>query len=79
MEIIEERKFSKLLSELTDEIASLAKNSEIEVYIFAEIAMLVEKFPPIFTDLREKNTVLDKPPIRKSLESLENELRRAKA
>lgn len=82
MEIIEERKFSKLLSELivlSDEIASLAKNSEIEVHIFAEIAMLVEKFPPIFNDLREKNTVLDKPPIRKSLESLENELRRAKA
>uniref|UniRef100_K7KKA5 U-box domain-containing protein n=1 Tax=Glycine max TaxID=3847 RepID=K7KKA5_SOYBN len=75
---MQERKFSKLLSELivlSDEIASLAKNSEIEVHIFAEIAMLVEKFPPIFNDLREKNTVLDKPPIRKSLESLENELR----
>ncbi|RDX75713.1 U-box domain-containing protein 43, partial [Mucuna pruriens] len=82
MEIMEERKFSKLLSELivlADEVASLAKNSEIEVDIFSEFAMLVEKFPPIFNDLRDKNTVLDKPPIRKSLESLENELRRAKA
>ncbi|KAL2337135.1 hypothetical protein Fmac_011581 [Flemingia macrophylla] len=82
MEIMEERKFSKLLSELTvlaDEVASLAKNSEIEVDVFSEFALLVEKFPPIFNDLRDKNTVLDKPPIRKSLESLENELRRAKA
>lgn len=82
MEIMEERKFSKLLSELivlADEVASLAKNSEIEVDIFVEFAMLVEKFPPIFNDFRDKNTVLDKPPIRKSLESLENELRCAKA
>ncbi|XP_047182072.1 U-box domain-containing protein 44-like [Vigna umbellata] len=82
MEIVEKRKFSILLSELivlADEVASLAKNSEIEVHIFSEFAMLVEKFSPIFNDLRDKNTVLDKPPIRKSLESLENELRRAKA
>ena len=82
MEVMEERKFSKLLSELivlADEVSSIAMNSEIEVDIFAEFAMLVEKLPPIFNDLREKNTVLDKPPIRKSLESLENELRRAKA
>ncbi|TKY49675.1 U-box domain-containing protein 44 [Spatholobus suberectus] len=82
MEIMEESNFSELLSELivlADEVASLAKNSEIEVDIFAEFAMLVEKFPPIFNDLRDKNTILDKPPIRKSLESLENELKRAKA
>ncbi|KAK7323359.1 hypothetical protein VNO77_26830 [Canavalia gladiata] len=82
MENMEKRKFSELLSELiqlADEVASLAKNSEIEVDIFAEFAMLVEKFPPIFHDLRDKSTVLNKPPIRKSLESLENELRRAKA
>ncbi|XP_027340460.1 U-box domain-containing protein 44-like isoform X1 [Abrus precatorius] len=82
MENKERGNFSELLSELivlADEVASLAKNSEIEVDIFAEFAMLVEKFPPIFNDLRDKSTVLDKPPIRKSLESLENELRRAKA
>ncbi|CAJ1959033.1 unnamed protein product [Sphenostylis stenocarpa] len=82
MEIAEKKSFSILLSELivlADEVASLAKNSEFEVHIFAEFAMLVEKFPSIFNDLRDKNTVLDKPPIRKSLESLENELRRAKA
>ncbi|KAE9584809.1 hypothetical protein Lalb_Chr25g0282321 [Lupinus albus] len=82
MENMKKRKFSELLSELivlADEVASFAKNSEIEVGIFAEFAMLVEKFRPIFDDLRDKSTVFNKPPIRKSLESLENELRRAKA
>ncbi|XP_061353805.1 U-box domain-containing protein 44-like [Gastrolobium bilobum] len=82
MENMEKRKFSELLSELivlADEVASFAKNSEIEVDIFAEFALLVEKFPPIFNDLKDKSRILDKPPIRKSLESLENELRRAKA
>ncbi|XP_057457708.1 U-box domain-containing protein 44-like [Lotus japonicus] len=81
MEKVEKREFSELLSELivlADEVASSAKNSEIEVDVFAEFAMFVEKFPPILDDLRGKSTVLDKPSIRKSLEYLENELRRAK-
>ncbi|KAK7243399.1 hypothetical protein RIF29_38194 [Crotalaria pallida] len=82
MENMRKRNFSELLSELivlADEVASFAKSSLIEVDIFAEFAMLVEKFPPIFNDLRDKSAVMDKPPIRKSLEALENELRRAKA
>ncbi|XP_019443561.1 PREDICTED: U-box domain-containing protein 44-like [Lupinus angustifolius] len=82
MENMKKRKFSELLSELivlADEVACFAKNSDMEVDIFAEFAMLVEKFSPIFDDLRDKGAFMDKPPIRKSLESLENELRRAKA
>lgn len=82
MENVEKRKFSELLSELivlAEEVASFAKNCEIEVDIFAEFAMLFEKLPPVLNDLRGKSIILDKPPIRKSLESLENELRRAKA
>ncbi|KAI9124623.1 hypothetical protein K1719_004545 [Acacia pycnantha] len=82
MENTEQANFSELLSELiglADEVASTAQNCEIEKNAFAEFAILVEEFAPIFSDLRDKSTVMDKPPIRKSLESLKNELRRAKA
>lgn len=41
--------------------------------------MLVEKFAPIFIDLWDKSTILDKSAIRKSLESIENELYCVKA
>lgn len=81
-ENMEKGNFSQFLSELivlADEVASFAKNCDIERNLFIEFAMLVEKFGPIFSDLRDKSTVMDKPPIRKSLESLENELTRAKA
>ncbi|KAK4279403.1 hypothetical protein QN277_011190 [Acacia crassicarpa] len=82
MENTEQANFSELLSELlgmADEVASTAQNCEIEKNVFAEFSILVEEFAPIFSDLRDKSTVMDKPPIRKSLESLKNELRRAKA
>ncbi|KAK2440099.1 U-box domain-containing protein [Trifolium repens] len=78
---MEKREYSEMLSMmkvLTDEVVSFAKNSEIEVEAFSEFGMLVEKFPPILNELSDNSTVLDKPSIRKSLESLENELRRAK-
>jgi vacuolar protein 8 len=80
-ENMEKREFSEMLSKmkvLTHEVVSFAKNSEIEVEAFSEFGMLVEKFPPILNELSDNSTVLDKPSIRKSLESLENELRRAK-
>ncbi|KAG4973793.1 hypothetical protein AAZX31_11G112800 [Glycine max] len=79
----EKRDFSEFLSELivlADEVALFSKNPEIDIEdAFTEFAMLVEKFAPIFNDLRDKCTIIDKPAIRKSLESLMNELTRAKA
>ncbi|KAJ1393618.1 Armadillo-type fold [Sesbania bispinosa] len=80
--MMEKRNFSEFISELIalgDEVVSFAKNHEIVIDAFSQFAMLVEKFAPIFNDLRNKSTIMDKPAIRKSLESLENELHRAKA
>ncbi|XP_028759500.1 U-box domain-containing protein 44 isoform X2 [Neltuma alba] len=78
----EQLNFSEFLSELiglADEVASTAQNCEIEKNAFAEFAILVEEFGSLFSNLRDKSMVMDKPPIRKSLESLKNELKRAKA
>lgn len=72
--------FSELLAELqasADEVASLSKDSETEPEILAEFSVLVAKFGPILDDLRESR-VLDTPPIRKAVESLEKELGRAR-
>ncbi|KAF8398286.1 hypothetical protein HHK36_017213 [Tetracentron sinense] len=77
---MDSRSFPELLSELlvsADEVASLAKDSEIEIEIFSEFALFVEKFTPILADLRD-NKVMDTPPIRKAVESIETELRRAR-
>lgn len=77
---MEKGDFSEMLSRmkgLADEVVK-AKKSEIEVEAFSEFGMLVEKLLPILNELSDKSTVLDKPSIRKSLESLENELRRAR-
>ncbi|KAJ1428164.1 Armadillo-type fold [Sesbania bispinosa] len=79
--MMEKRNFSEFISELIalgDEVVSFTKNHEIVIDAFSQFAMLVEKFAPIFNDLRNKSTIMDKPAIRKSLESLENELHRAK-
>jgi len=79
---MEKREFSDLLSTLkvlADEVVSFAKKTEIEVDAFSEFSMLVEKLLPILNELSGNSVVLDKPSIQKSLESLENELRRAKA
>ena len=80
-ENMEKREFSDLLSTmkvLADEVVSFARKTEIEVDAFSEFSMLVEQLPPILNELSDNSIVLDKPSIRKSLESLENELRRAK-
>ncbi|KAL1324178.1 hypothetical protein HN51_034348 [Arachis hypogaea] len=81
--IMEKRSFSEFMSEivaLVDEVASFAMNPEVEIDAFTEFAMLVEKLAPIFSDLSDKITVIEnKPSIRKSLESIETSLSRAKA
>lgn len=79
---MKERKFLDFISELvilSNEVASFDKNPEIEIGAFDEFSMLVEKFAPIFIYLWDKSTILDKSTIRKSLESIQNELNRVKA
>ncbi|KAL5543690.1 hypothetical protein UlMin_007474 [Ulmus minor] len=82
MENREERSFSEIISELiasAQEVTSLAQSSEIERQVFYELSILVEKFVPIFSDLRENIEVIDHPPIRKALESIGKEFSRTKA
>lgn len=72
--------FSELVGQLqapADEVASLSKDSETDPEILAEFAALVAKFGPIIDDLRE-NKIMDTPPVRKAVESLEKELVRAR-
>lgn len=72
----------ELLSELiesTHEVTSLAQSSKFEGQVFTEVSLLVDKFVPIFNDLGENIKFIDHPPIRKAIESLGKELRRAKA
>lgn len=79
---MEKEGFSEMLSRmkvLVDEVVSFAKKSEVEVEASSEFGNLVEKLSPILNELSHKSIVLDKPSIRKSLESIENELRRARA
>jgi vacuolar protein 8 len=82
MENVESRSFSELMSELialADEVVSLAKDSDTEREIFTQFAVHVEKFSPIFNELREKDKFMDSPTIRKAVESFERELKRCKA
>lgn len=72
--------FSDLVSETlssADEVASLAKESEIEPETLIEFSLFVEKLTPILSELKE-NKHVDAPPIRKAIESLNTELHRAK-
>lgn len=71
------KNLSELVSELqqsADEVSSLAKDSEI----FNDFSILIEKLAPILMGLKA-NKLMDIPPILKALESLEKELKRAKA
>ncbi|XP_059651955.1 U-box domain-containing protein 44-like [Cornus florida] len=73
--------FSELISEIltsADEVASMAKGSEVESETITEFSVFVEKLTPILSELKDKK-VLDTPPIRKAVESFETDLRRAKA
>lgn len=76
------RSSDELLSDLIDsthEVTSLAQSSQTETEVFTEFSLLIDKFVPIFNDLRENIKFMDHPPIRKAVESLEKEFRRAKA
>lgn len=72
MQTCESRSFSE------EEVASLANNSESDKEGFTEFALLLDKFTPILIELKENGKVMDRPPVRAAVDSLENELRRAK-
>ena len=82
MEIVESRSFSELISELivlAYEVVLLAKDSDTERDIFTQLAVHVEKFSPIFNELRDKDKFMDNPTSRKAVQSLERELKRCKS
>ncbi|XVF82092.1 hypothetical protein PTKIN_Ptkin16aG0016600 [Pterospermum kingtungense] len=77
------RSFPELVSEvqaLVEEVASVAKESESgsEKGLLFEFSCLVNKLAPILSDIRDNQDVMDTVTIRKAIESLEKELRRAK-
>lgn len=72
LELVEE------LQALSEEVASLARNSEYEIEIFNEFADILEKFTPVFDHIKDNEKVMNTPPIRKAVESLEKEFIRAK-
>ncbi|KAF2323773.1 hypothetical protein GH714_036885 [Hevea brasiliensis] len=81
MQTCESRSFSEPVTELqasAEEVASVAKSSESDKEVFAEFAVLLEKFTPILIELKENDQLMDRPPVRKAVESLEKELTRSK-
>ncbi|XAR54431.1 hypothetical protein NMG60_11029549 [Bertholletia excelsa] len=62
----------------SDEVCSPAQDSEIQSEIFVEFSLLIEKLTIILEELKH-NKLMDTPQIKKAVESLETELRRAKA
>lgn len=81
MKEIENRTFSEVISGIiasTDELASISRSSETEKEMFNELALVLERIPPIFSDLREYDKIMDTPSIRKAVGSLEKEIMRAK-
>ncbi|KAI5342129.1 hypothetical protein L3X38_010004 [Prunus dulcis] len=80
---MEKRSFSELLieiKELVTEVSSLAQHSETQREILAEFEILVEKLVPILDGLMDNIIKFkDHPPVRKAVESLGSELKRAKA
>ncbi|BBG99192.1 ARM repeat superfamily protein [Prunus dulcis] len=80
---MEKRSFSELLieiKELVTEVSSLAQYSETQREILAEFEILVEKLVPILDGLMDNIIKFkDHPPVRKAVESLGSELKRAKA
>ncbi|KAL6288709.1 hypothetical protein ACE6H2_006219 [Prunus campanulata] len=83
MTTMEKRRFSELLieiKELVTEVSSLAQYSETQREILTEFEILVEKLVPILDGLMDNIIKLkDHPPVRKAVESLGSELKRAKA
>ncbi|OWM78438.1 U-box domain-containing protein 24-like isoform X2 [Punica granatum] len=79
---MEERSYPELVSELealVDAVASLAKSFETEREALSDFSLLVERFAPILADLRDVDKAKDTVPIRKGIECLGKEFRKAEA
>ncbi|XP_065868378.1 U-box domain-containing protein 44-like [Euphorbia lathyris] len=77
MGTLKSRSFSELVTEVkasAEEVTTLAKTSELENQTFVEFAVLLEKFTPILVELKDNDKAMDRPPVRKAVESLENEI-----
>lgn len=78
---MEELGFTETVSELkglVHEVISLAQNSETQREVLDEVEILVGRFDPILDDLRDNIKFKDHPPLKKAVESLGLELKRAK-
>ncbi|EEF49587.1 conserved hypothetical protein [Ricinus communis] len=81
MQPCESRSFSEVVTELrasAEEVASLSMNSESDKEICAEFTVLLDKFTPILIELKDNDKVMDRPPVRQAVKSLEKELKRVK-
>lgn len=79
---MEKRSFLELvieIKELISEVSSLAQYSVTQREILTEFEILVEKLVPILAGLMDSIKFKDHPPVRKAVESLGSELKRAKA
>ncbi|KAJ6944467.1 hypothetical protein NC652_009760 [Populus alba x Populus x berolinensis] len=80
MENPDSRSISEIESEQqasTEEVVSLAKNSEFDREIFTEFAVLLDKFTPVLVAIKDNEKLMERPPVKKGVESIEKELTRA--
>ncbi|CAK9170554.1 unnamed protein product [Ilex paraguariensis] len=78
---MEGKSFSEVVSELqssAEEVISLARDSETRTGVLIEFSILVEKLSQLLSEFRDIK-LIDTPPNRKAMNSLETELQRAKA
>ncbi|KAM1018296.1 hypothetical protein ACFX2C_039937 [Malus domestica] len=78
----EKRGFRELVMEikaLVIEVSSLAQNSETQREVVTEFVILVGKLAPILDGIMENTKFFNHQPVRKAVESLGSELKRAKA
>ncbi|KAJ6713982.1 RING-TYPE E3 UBIQUITIN TRANSFERASE [Salix viminalis] len=81
MENSDSRSNSEIESEQqasTEEVISLAKSLEFDREVFAEFAVLLDKFTPILIAVKDNEKLMDRPPVQKAVGSIDKELSRAK-
>ncbi|KAJ6392863.1 hypothetical protein OIU77_022361 [Salix suchowensis] len=81
MENSDSRSNSEIESEQqasTEEVISLAKSLEFDREVFADFAVLLDKFTPILIAVKDNEKLMDRPPVQKAVGSIDKELSRAK-